>query len=125
MEKSGKKKELESLREINAICLDALKNILTHQRVSAGSLVQISATAAIAQKAIEAASAATIANSIEESSAEDSESPEYRGRFCPFCGGTNTRYVADWSSESKDDQENTCNTEEHQCFDCDGASFWI
>lgn len=46
--------------------------------------------------------------------------------FCPYCGGTNIlRHVAEWDATSKDDPDNTCELDEHQCKDCEGVSFWL
>jgi hypothetical protein len=46
-------------------------------------------------------------------------------KFCPRCGGSNIVVaMVPWHAESLEDKGNTGELEEHQCVDCDGASFW-
>jgi 5-methylcytosine-specific restriction endonuclease McrA len=54
-------------------------------------------------------------------------------KFCPRCGGKNiSTCMVEWDAQSKNPQEqlpdgksgNTCELDEHQCMDCEGASFW-
>jgi hypothetical protein len=46
-------------------------------------------------------------------------------QFCPRCGGTNISVaVVEWPAHSADDPANTATLFEHQCQDCDGASFF-
>lgn len=46
-------------------------------------------------------------------------------QFCPRCGGTNISVaVEDWTLVSKEDSQDCSRVNEHQCQDCDGASFF-
>lgn len=46
--------------------------------------------------------------------------------YCPRCGSKNIRtFVAEWDVISQEDSDNTIELDEHQCMDCDGASFWM
>ena len=45
--------------------------------------------------------------------------------YCPRCKSKNiTTYMVVWSAQSDEDQSNQNKINEHQCNDCEGASFW-